>query len=133
MDRRALVVVLLLTVSFIVGAAVMFVRRGTLWRAAAASPIVIENAAPDSLAGPVVVNLNTCRQYELEALPGIGPSIAGQILSFRERHGGFRSVDQLRQVPGIGTKRLSAIREYITVEPVGSGPSVDSDSLPGSH
>lgn len=67
----------------------------------------------DGVAGPV--NLNTATQAELEALPGIGPSLAQAIVAERDRRGGFTSVDQLRQVRGIGDKRFADLRPLVTV------------------
>ena len=48
-------------------------------------------------------------------LDGIGPGMAGAILEYREEHGGFGSVEELGQVPGIGEKRLAALREKVRV------------------
>lgn len=62
------------------------------------------------------VNLNTASIAQLEALPGIGPALARRILEFRERNGGFQSVDQLKHVPGIGDKLLSRLRPFLVVE-----------------
>ena len=61
------------------------------------------------------VNINTAGADELESLPGIGPVLAQRIVDYREQHGDFTTVDGLRNVSGIGEKRLEAIREYITV------------------
>jgi competence protein ComEA len=61
------------------------------------------------------VDLNRATQAELEALPGIGPATAQKILEYREQHGGFKSVDELDQVSGIGEKRLAALRDHVRV------------------
>ena len=63
--------------------------------------------------GPV--DLNTATAEQLEALPGIGPTLAGAIVSERERMGGFRSVDDLQRVRGIGPARFEQLRELVTV------------------
>lgn len=67
-----------------------------------------------------LLNVNKATQEELEALPGIGPTIAQRIIEWRETKGPFQSVDDLLQVSGIGPARLAAIRDLITVsdEPV---------------
>jgi competence protein ComEA len=61
------------------------------------------------------VNLNTATQAQLEALPGIGPSLAQAILQERDREGGFHSVDDLRRVRGIGDVRFAQLRPLVTV------------------
>ncbi len=60
-------------------------------------------------AGPV--HLNTATAAELEALPGIGPSLAAVIVSYRSEHGPFGSVDDLLDVRGIGQAKLDALRD----------------------
>jgi competence protein ComEA len=61
------------------------------------------------------VNLNTATLAELDGLPGIGPTLGGAILRERERRGGFTSVDQLRDVRGIGEQRFADLRDLVTV------------------
>jgi competence protein ComEA len=61
------------------------------------------------------VNLNTATTGELEALPGVGPVLAQRIVAHREQHGGFRSVEDLRQVSGIGEARFAELRDLVTV------------------
>ena len=56
------------------------------------------------------LSLSAATQPELEELPGIGPALAGRIIAHREQHGGFRSVEELGEVEGIGPKRLEALR-----------------------
>jgi competence protein ComEA len=63
----------------------------------------------------VPVNLNTATADELGTLDGVGPATAQKILAYRREHGGFGSVDELDQVPGIGEKRLAALRPHVTV------------------
>jgi competence protein ComEA len=64
-------------------------------------------------AGPIDVNTATADQ--LEALPGIGPTLAAAIVQERERNGAFRSVDDLNRVPGIGEGRLAQLQGLVTV------------------
>jgi|GEM_PF-6881439 len=61
------------------------------------------------------LDLNKATLAELEALPGIGPTLAARIVKQREETGGFRSVDELLTVPGIGTKTLSKFRDWVCV------------------
>ena len=61
------------------------------------------------------VDLNTATAEQLDQLDGVGPETARKILEYRQAHGGFGSVDELGQVPGIGPKRLAALREKVRV------------------
>ena len=63
--------------------------------------------------GPVSLSSATVEQ--LDALDGIGPTLAARIVAWRAQHGGFRSVDELMDVPGIGQTRLDAIRPNLTL------------------
>jgi competence protein ComEA len=61
------------------------------------------------------VDLNAATMAELDALPGIGPATAQAILTYRERNGPFRTVDDLGEVQGIGPARLDALRDLVRV------------------
>jgi competence protein ComEA len=61
------------------------------------------------------VNLNTATAADLDALPGIGPVLAGRIVAFRTAEGPFTSVDQLDDVPGIGPAIAANLVELVTV------------------
>jgi competence protein ComEA len=60
------------------------------------------------------VSLATATLEQLDGIDGIGPTLAKRIVEYREQHGGFRSVDELRQVDGIGEKRFESLREAVT-------------------
>ena len=70
-------------------------------------------AAAGSGSGPV--DLNAATATDLDALPGIGPVLAARIVEHRERHGPFRSVEQLDDVPGIGPTTYAELAELVTV------------------
>jgi competence protein ComEA len=63
--------------------------------------------------GPI--DLNAATPAQLDTLPGIGPSLAEAIIAERERRGGFTSVDQLRDVRGIGDKRFADLKPLVSV------------------
>lgn len=60
------------------------------------------------------VSLSSATVEQLDALDGIGPTLAARIVAWRAQHGGFSSVDGLLDVPGIGQSRLDAIRGKVT-------------------
>ncbi|MGO1637587.1 MAG: helix-hairpin-helix domain-containing protein [Ancrocorticia populi] len=62
-----------------------------------------------------VVNINNAGAEQLQALPGIGPKLAEAIVQWRETHGAFSAVDDLLDVPGIGSGKLEQLREFATV------------------
>jgi competence protein ComEA len=73
-----------------------------------------DNASPEFLKKNPL-NLNRATAEQLEALPGVGPSLAQKILEFRKANGGFKSVEELDQVPGIGPKKLEEITPLVTL------------------
>ena len=65
--------------------------------------------------GGGLIDLNTASARELEALPNIGPVMAGRIIAHRDANGPFANIDDVMNVPGIGPKTLDAIRQMVTV------------------
>ena len=59
------------------------------------------------------VHLSTATIDELDGVDGIGPTLAQRIIEYRDAHGGFRSLEELAQVEGIGEKRLATLREAL--------------------
>lgn len=93
------------------GRQVLVPRRAPALPAGAVAP-----AGGDPAAAPgVPVNLNTATIEQLDELPGVGPATAQKILDYRRANGGFGSVEDLGQVPGIGDKRLATLRELVRV------------------
>ncbi|HFU4222752.1 TPA: helix-hairpin-helix domain-containing protein [Streptococcus suis] len=62
------------------------------------------------------VNLNTATETDLQTISGIGAKRAADIIAYREANGGFKSVDDLNNVSGIGDKTMESIRPYVTVD-----------------
>jgi competence protein ComEA len=85
------------------GQQVVVPRRG------AGGAAAVGAGAPGDPAQPPV-SLNTATAEQLDTLDGVGPATASKILDWRRQHGGFRSVDDLGEIPGIGPKRLAALR-----------------------
>jgi competence protein ComEA len=88
------------------GQQVVVPRRG------AAGAAAVSGAGAGEPGGPpqAPVSLNTATAEQLDTLDGVGPATASKILEYRRQHGGFRSIDDLGEIPGIGPKRLAALR-----------------------
>jgi competence protein ComEA len=89
------------------GQQVVVPRRG------AAAPAVGDPGAGEGSVGVASqppVSLNSATAAQLDTLDGVGPATAQKILDWRREHGGFRSIDDLGEVPGIGPKRMAALR-----------------------
>jgi competence protein ComEA len=94
------------------GQRVLVQRVGEATPAAPGTPGAGGNGSGDPSA---LINVNTATPAELETLPGIGPTLAEAIIAERERRGGFRSVNELRDVRGIGEKRFADLKDRVTV------------------
>ena len=66
-------------------------------------------------AAAAALNLNTATKDELVALPGIGPAKAQAIVDYRNQHGPFKSVDEIRKVKGIGEKLFLQIKPELAI------------------
>ncbi|WP_143261831.1 ComEA family DNA-binding protein, partial [Allokutzneria sp. NRRL B-24872] len=80
--------------------------------------IVVGAPAPPGESGPsenAKISLNTATVQQLDGLPGVGQVTAQRIVQWRTKHGRFASVDQLREVDGIGSSRLAKLRELVTL------------------
>ena len=62
------------------------------------------------------VNINTASQTELETLPGIGPATSSKIISYRQENGKFKSIEDIKEVSGIGDAKYENIKELICVK-----------------
>ncbi|MFH8236530.1 helix-hairpin-helix domain-containing protein [Streptomyces sp. NPDC018321] len=82
------------------------------------APAQPAGAGPSGAAGgpaapAAPVSLNTATADQLDTLPGVGPVLAQHIIDYRTRNGGFRSVDELREVNGIGDRRFADLRNLV--------------------
>jgi len=74
------------------------------------------SAASASSGAPV--NLNTATAAQLESLPGIGKSTAERILEYRQKNGGFKKIEDLMNVRGIGEKSFLKLKPLVSVAPI---------------
>jgi competence protein ComEA len=84
--------------------------------AAVAAPAGAASAgAAPGAPGGALVNINSASLEQLETLSGVGPSTAQKIIDYRTANGGFTSVEQLMEVPGIGDAKFAAVKDAITI------------------
>lgn len=62
------------------------------------------------------ININKANESELEEIPGVGPSMASKIVNYRKENGEFKSIEDLKNISGIGEKKFETMREYISVK-----------------
>ncbi|WP_278315099.1 ComEA family DNA-binding protein [Lolliginicoccus levis] len=73
-----------------------------------------QQQASSGEAAPSIVNANSATAQQLETLPGIGPVTAEAIVQWREANGPFHSIEQLREIRGIGPAKLEQFRDHLT-------------------
>jgi comEA protein len=141
-ERKAII---FLVVVFLIGTAILTYKRSHPGFAPGLKAAISELPAPDTSAslgaglgqenssaagkndsdiarqedryfGSQKVNLNRASQQALEKLPNIGPAMAKRIIDYRQQKGGFKKLEDLRKVKGIGAKRLSQLVDHVTVE-----------------
>ena len=61
------------------------------------------------------ININTATEEELDTLPGIGPSTAAKIIDYRKENGKFTSIEEIKEVSGIGDAKYEKIKDLITI------------------
>ena len=80
------------------------------------------------------ININTATQDELVSLPGIGPAKAQAIVDYRKAHGPFKTVEELKDVKGIGAKRFEKLKPDLSVGGASSAkPAVKPEAKAGAR
>jgi competence protein ComEA len=74
------------------------------------------------------INLNTATKDELVALPGVGPAKAQAILDYRKAHGPFKSIEEVKDVKGIGAKRFEKLKGELTVVGASAKPAANPEA-----
>jgi competence protein ComEA len=99
---------------------------------AATNPVLDAQAKAQKPKGnPAVttpVNLNTATAAELQALPGVGAATAKLILEHRQKNGGFKKIEELMTIKGIGEKSFLKLKPLVTVAPEKERPDTDGRS-----
>ncbi len=115
MNPKEKMVILVLTFTFAVGVLVNIYKKTRLRVQATRLPIEVINSG-NELNQDSLIDINKATREQLEALPGIGPVLAQRIIDYRQRKGGFKNIEELRNVPGIGPKRLTMIMGLVKVK-----------------
>ena len=126
--RKEQNVLLFLSVSYLAGGAIKLYQdhwqpmpvppRESIFKEASGPQVMTVSASGANSGGNeafFTISLNTATQADLERIPGVGAVTALRILSYRDKNGGFRTVDELLNVKGIGPKKMQKIRPYITI------------------
>lgn len=88
---------------------------------AGASAIQAKPAEPKAAPAPIV-NINTAPVEQLERLPGVGARTAARIVEYRQKNGGFKKVEELMNVRGIGEKTFLRMKSQLTVAAAKADP-----------
>jgi competence protein ComEA len=72
--------------------------------------------AADGGSATAIVNINTATSVELDALQGVGPATAQKIIDYRTANGPFKTIEELKNVSGIGDAKFAALKPYVTVQ-----------------
>ena len=95
-------------------------QESTASRGEESSAVPKEKVLPVKRGGEVhplgSVNINRATQAELEVLPGIGPVMAERIIQFRSQAGGFKAIEEIKNVKGVGEKTFERIKPFICVQ-----------------
>ena len=76
---------------------------------------IITSAETEENEKDVKVNINTANKEKLETLPGIGETNAKKIIDYREENGKFKSIEDIKNVSGIGDAKFNSLKDKITV------------------
>ena len=92
------------------------IQNTTIMKTEAGENVIVNNVTQGEDEKSIKVNLNTATLEKLMTLPGVGESTAKKIIEYRNQNKKFNSVDELKNVSGIGEAKLNALKEYVYVK-----------------
>lgn len=78
--------------------------------------VIQEKNPREDTGGNSIININKAEQTQLEQLPGIGPSTALKIIEYRKENGNFKTIEDIKNVPGIGDAKFESMKENISIK-----------------
>jgi comEA protein len=116
LERHERIIIIFLVATLVLGLGVMAYKMSH-------SKVLVEIRHSDlsleagkSSEAHILVNINTATAAELEKLKGVGPSLAGRIIEYRQKSGLFLSKEDIKKVKGIGESLFSKFKDEITTE-----------------
>ncbi|RPJ75351.1 MAG: helix-hairpin-helix domain-containing protein [Acidobacteria bacterium] len=112
------------------GSSVLVLVLGVVLAGPVFAPAIVsaqQAAAPAAAKGAAAapVNLNTATAEQLDGLPGVGQAMAARILEYRQKNGGFKKIEELMNIKGIGEKNFLKLKPLVTVTPAKTTPAGD--------
>ncbi len=62
------------------------------------------------------VNINTATEAQIALLPGLGPKLAAEVVNYRTNNGGFKTIEDIKKVSGVGDKKFEKIKDFVVLE-----------------
>lgn len=105
------IVIAFLSISILIGSLVHYYKIKSI-----GSNISIQNVIESQAYHNKIININTAEKEDLMLLEGVGPSLAGRIIVYRDKHGSFQTIEDIMNVKGIGPKKFDKIKNLIVCE-----------------
>jgi comEA protein len=120
LTRHEKIVLVFLTTSALLGVCVLVCKkisqRVDVAVVTAEIPAVSDGEIRRQIGDSLCVDINKASVERIETLPGIGRELARRVVEYRNSRGLFKTIDEVKNVPGIGEKKFEQIRPYLKIE-----------------